>query len=202
MRIEMKAELPDKARAMLARVRDLSGLTAYCSGRVAELVRGHLEHEAQGRHFTARRLGAEPTGFLEDSASSVVAAPEPRAVVVRVDSPGVKRAYRDIEIRPRNGAKYLTIPIQRLAYGRRVSSVARLVGDKWFIVQSGARLLLASTRPENGVLLPLYILKRSVRQGRDPSLMPSDEEIGREISAGAREWIRRHIAAAAGGASA
>lgn len=201
MRIEMKAELPDRVRAMLARVRDLSGLTAYCSGRVSELVRGHLEHEAQGRHFTARRLGAEPTGFLEDAAASVVAAPEPRAVVVRVDSPGVKRAYRDIEIRPKGRFPYLTIPVDAAAYGRRASSLARATGWRMFQFRSRAGNFLLAARGPDG-LRPLYALKESVPQGRDPSLMPSDEEVGREIAAGAREYIRRQIAGAAGRATA
>ena len=199
--VQMKASLPDRVRAILSKVRDLSGLTAYCSNHVAVLVREHLAGEAARRHATARRLGAEPTGFLADAAGSVVAAPEPRAVVVRVDSPGVKRAYHDMEIRPGNGSKYLTIPINRLSYGRRVSSVARLVGEKWFLVQNGGRILLASKKPENGALLPLYILKRTVRQARDPSLMPSEDEVSRRLVSSAAEYLRRHIAGLARSAS-
>ena len=201
MKITMKATLPDRVRTLLSKVRDLSGLTAYCSNHVAALVRDHLAGVAARRHATARRLGAEPTGFLADAAGSVIAAPEPRAVVVRVDSPGVKRAYHDVEIKPRNGSRYLTIPIQRLAYGRRVSSVARLVGEKWFVIQNGGRILLASKKPENGALLPLYILKRSVRQARDPSLMPSEAEISERLVSSAAEYIRRNIASLAGSAS-
>lgn len=199
--VQMKAALPDRVRAILAKVRDLSGLTAYCSNRVALLVRDHLTGVAARRHATARRLDAEPTGFLADAASSTVAAPEPRAVVVRVDSPGVKRAYHDVEIRPQNGSRHLTIPINRLAYGRRVSSVARLVGEKWFVIQNGGRILLASKKPENGALLPLYVLKRSVRQARDPSLMPSEAEVSQRLVSSAAEYIRRHIAGLARSAS-
>ncbi len=199
--IQMRAALPQRVRTMLSRVRDLSGLTAYCSNRVAELVRGHLDAEAGRRHATARRLGAEPTGFLADAASSTIAAPEPRAVVVRVDSPGVRRAYHDVEIRPKNGSRHLTIPINRLAYGQRVSSVARAVGEKWFVIQSGGRLLLASKDPVQKHLLPLYILKRSVRQAQDPTLMPSEAEISRRLVSSAAEYIRRHVARLARGAS-
>lgn len=199
--IEMKAALPDRVRTLLSKVRDLSGLTAYCSNHVAKLVRDHLTSLAARRHATARRLDATPTGFLADAAGSVVAAPEPRTVVVRVDSPGVKRAYHDVEIKPKNGSKYLTIPINRLSYGRRVSSVARLVGEKWFVIQNGGRILLASKDPVQKHLLPLYILKRTVRQARDPSLMPSDEDIRQRLVSSAAEYIRRHIASLARSAS-
>lgn len=201
MKVEMKATLPQRGRDLLSRVRDLSGLTKYCSYHVAQLVRDHLTREAARRHATARRLDAQPTGFLADAAGSVVPAAEPRTVVVRVDSPGVKRAYHDVQIKPKNGSKYLTIPIQRLAYGRRVSSVARLVGEKWFVIQSGGRILLASKDPVQKHLLPLYILKRSVRQAQDPTLMPSEAEISERLVSSAAEYIRRHIASLARSAS-
>lgn len=201
MKITMKAALPQRVRDLLSRVRDLSGLTKYCSYHVARLVRDHLTREAARRHATARRLDAQPTGFLEDAAGSVIPAPEPRTVVVRVDSPGVRRAYHDVEIRPKNGSKYLTVPIHRLAYGRRVSSVARLVGEKWFVIANGGRLVLASRDPVGGHLLPLYLLKRTVRQAQDPTLMPSEAEISQRLVSSAAEYIRRHIASLARRAS-
>ena len=203
MRIVVKAEIPARVRAILAKVRDLSGLTAYCSNLVARQVRDHLGREAAVRHSWARRLGAEPTGFLEDAAASVVAAPEPRAVVVRVDSPGVVRAYRAVDIRPRNGSTHLTVPVHRLAYGRRASSLVRAVGARLFRVESKrGNKLLATRDPADGSLVPLYALKLAVRQDRDPSLMPSDVEIAGTIAAGTKEYIRRHIAAAGGRRSA
>lgn len=199
--IEMKATLPDRVRTLLSRVRDLSGLTAYCSDHVALLVRDHLTDVAGRRHASARRLGAEPTGFLADAAGSVVAAPEPRTVVVRIDSPGVKRAYHDIAIKPKNGAKYLTIPIHALSYGRRASSVERLAAARLFVVKGDNQALLAARERATGRLLPLYILKRTVRQAQDPSLMPSEAEIRQRLVSSAAAYIRRHIASLARSAS-
>ena len=201
MKVEMKATLPQRVRDLLSRVRDLSGLTKYCSYHVAQLVRGHLTREAARRHASARRLDAQPTGFLADAAGSVVAAPEPRTVVVRVDSPGVKRAYHDVEIKPKNGSKYLTIPIHRLAYGRRASSVERLVGAKLFVLKGDDKALLAARERATNQLLPLYVLKRMVRQAQDPTLMPSEAEISERLVSSAAEYIRRHIASLARSAS-
>ncbi len=201
--IVMKATLPDRVRTLLSKIRDLSGLTAYCSDHVALLVRDHLTDVAGRRHATARRLGAEPTGFLADAAGSVVAAPEPRTVVVRVDSPGVKRAYHDVAIKPKNSAKFLTVPIHALSYGRRASSVERLAAARLFVFadKDKDQALLAVRERATGRLLPLYVLKRTVRQAQDPSLMPSEAEIQERLVSSAATYIRRHIAGLARSAS-
>jgi len=187
--VEIKAALPARARAYFARIRDLSGMTRHCSDRLAELVRGHIGGIALVRHTTATLLGGTQTGHLENAAASVVAAPEPRAVVVRVDSPGIKRAYRDIEIRPKGRFPYLTIPVAGEAYGKRAKDLRRATGYRMFQFRSRKGNFLLAARGPDG-LRPLYALKEFVPQGRDPSLMPSDDEVSRNIASGALEYLR------------
>lgn len=201
MRIHIRATLSDDTRELVSQMRDLSGMTAYCSGRVADLVRGYIEGIAAVRHSSAQRLGGTPQGHLKNAAKSVVAAPEPRAVVVRVDSPGITRAYRDVEIRPKGRFPYLTIPVAGEAYGKRVSTLVGNTGYRMFKFRSRKGNFLLAARGPDG-LRPLYALKEFVRQERDPSLMPPDEEIGREMSKAADEYFTRLFARAAGRATA
>lgn len=165
--------------------------------QVSALVRSHLEREAAVRHSSAERLGAEPTGHLEDAAASVAHSVDDAGAAVSISSPGIRRAAGGYEIRPVR-AKALTIPVHRIAYGRRAGEI-RARGIQLFrpLAKGGKRGqgphrdFLAATL-ESGFAV-LYLLRESVTIPQDRTLLPSDEDLSAAASSGARAVMQTLI---------
>lgn len=104
--------------------------------------------------------------------------------IVNVDVPGITRAYRDLDIVPKN-AKRLAIPVHRDAFGVPPREQTGLFYAK---NAKGTEML---AKVEGGALVVMYILKDRVRQPRDPGLMPSDETLVANIKAGIRAYLNR-----------
>lgn len=109
-------------------------------------------------HFRSRFPGSKH--FDPDKVNST------RGMVV-VDVPGVTRAYKDIDIYPKNAA-FLTIPVHPDAKGRSAGEFSNLFKPK------DHNILAAN---ENGALVVYYALSEHVHQKRDPSIMPSDQKM-------------------------
>jgi len=80
--------------------------------------------------------------------------------------PGATRAYRDVTIRP-IGHRYLAIPLHAAAFGKSPRDVDGLF-------RFGNTLAMR----EFGSVVPWYALAEVVHQKQDPTLMPTDEELG------------------------
>ena len=152
---------------------------------LAETVREHIRREAGARHRTASRLGAMPTGHLEEGARRTIATREGRGAVVTVPIPGITRAFGDLHIRPKN-AKALTIPINAVSYGVRASELS----DRgWNLFTMPARQgpgagILFGRKAGEASTVALYLLRKSADIPQDRGLMPSDEEMGEAITYG------------------
>lgn len=152
-------------------------LFSAAASKVCDLVRRHIASEAGRRHFSASRLGAAPTGHLEKAARKTVFHADATRGEVVIPAPGFGRAFHDVEISP-TSANALTIPTDKVSYGRRVSEV-RALG--WTIYRpKGKDFLLGSKAGSKGTdeVVCLYVLKKRVQQRQDRSLLPSDAEIG------------------------
>lgn len=161
-----------KGRTRLNRVAAY-GLLALC--------RGYLRREAQGRHATAHRLGAAPTGHLEKAARDMTATANAVEGAVNVVSPGFGRAFSPITLRPRR-ARALTIPIAGEAYGKRADDLRR---KGWTLFRSpakGVRDLLMGKGPTGGVKA-LYALWASVTLPQDRTLLPADQPMADAVRA-------------------
>ena len=90
---------------------------------------------------------------------------------VNVNIPGAGRAYHDVIIRPVR-ARHLTIPIHQSAYGKKVSDFNDLFKPK------GKNIL---ARNVNGQLVAMFALAESAFQKKDPSLMPTDDNLASGI---------------------
>lgn len=85
----------------------------------------------------------------------------------QIDIPGITRAYRDLDIRPRF-RQSLTIPMHSMAYGKKASEI-----DGLFVVKKkDGKAFLA--KDIGGNLAFMYFLAKHVHQRRDPRLLPSD----------------------------
>ncbi len=141
---------------------------------VANLVRNHLLGIASWRHFTADRLGGGRTGHLEKGSAAISHTWDETAGTVHVPIPGIGRAFHDVTVRATR-AKALTIPVDGVAYGHRVSELMAF-GYKMFKLKTArSTVLMGAAGGEKP--RPLYVLKASVTQPRDPTLMPTEEEI-------------------------
>ena len=81
------------------------------AAEISETVRGHLRRYALTHHATASRLGARPTGNLEDA--RVDAASDSSGATVTVAALGIRRALGPLEIRPRNTSCKCATSIRR-----------------------------------------------------------------------------------------
>lgn len=153
---------------------------------VAILVRGHLALLGSWKHKTAARLGAQPTGILERAATRTTWRATGEYGEVDIPTPAVRRAFHDVEIRPRSGTA-LTIPMSSTSYGR---SAAVLAGLGWKIYRPRkARVLMGRLGDDKPKLL--YYLVTRVHQRQDRSLLPSDEEIYQSAAGAMLALIRR-----------
>jgi hypothetical protein len=125
------------------------------------------------RHRTAKGLGAEPTNHLEKSARRIESDAEEGAAFVRIPrSTGLGRAFGDLNIRPRAGKKYLTIPAHRTTYGKRVGEISHDM--RFGIVGGRHRALVFTNGPDKGSVA--YWLRTAVRVPQDRTLLPSDAD--------------------------
>lgn len=154
-------------------------------------IQTHLGKMSLTRHKVADRLHAKYTRFYEDAPGrTYITQLHPGEVTITVkNTPGLSRAFHDLDIRPVR-AKELTIPLSRIAYGKRVRDL-RAQGHKIFRPH-GTDILAESTtvaekkgrRKKAGVLgaraatkpkyklRPLYALVKQVHIPRDPGLLP------------------------------
>lgn len=194
MSTALQLELKDAASPGLAELvgllTDKSGIHESIASQAENLTRDYLAAQVPLRHKTANRLGATPTGHLERAAQSVTSRADADGAIVGVTSPGISRAFKALEITPKN-SKYLTIPATAEAYGRRARSfndlrVQFFGKDKLALVkaeqssladrkQSGFKYEAASAglgwKKHRTVY---YWLKKSVKQPQDRTLLPSD----------------------------
>ena len=154
------------------------------AAEISETVRGHLRRYALTHHATASRLGARPTGNLEDA--RVDAASDSSGATVTVAALGIRRALGPVTIRPRTKAA-LTIPVAALAYGR---SVAYLKNHGYDIFRpKGKNYLAYKENPKSQFSTVLYILAKQATLKHEPDLLPSRETLTANALEAARDYI-------------
>ena len=159
-------------------------LFSAAAASVSNLVRRHIAADAPRRHFSSSRLGAAPTGFMEKAARKTVFSADAQHGEVVIPSPGFGRAFHDVEIRPTHGAA-LTLPISEFSYGRRVKEMTAM-GWRIFRPKCNQSKDIDGSTLWGGLKgdqpIPLYILKKRVRQRQDRTLLPSDAAISTTAS--------------------
>lgn len=176
---------PFLARLSSAITGDRTLLHTYVANRSAETARQHVRTIAPARHWTADRLGARRSGFLERASRSIEPAADTNAAYLVIPrSFGLQRAFGDVTIKPRRGKKYLTIPATAEAYGRRAGEIEGLK-FRWL----GKTAALGRELQGSGFKV-FYWLVKSVRQPQDRLLMPSEFDFALAAEKGAEDLIR------------
>lgn len=139
----------------------------------------HFRQLGETRHTTADRLGGARTGFIAqlaenfDQASTVSVDEEGVSITMR--HPVITRGLRDVSIVPK-AAKFLALPMNGIAYGRRPREFAEVQ-----FVHRGEEI-----RTD----IAAFALVRSVTQRRDPTLLPSMDDLLTAAARGAGREIR------------
>ncbi len=161
--------------------------------RVFALIQGRFRDYAQTHHRTADALGAPHTKHMERAARNMshefVREPGMDAGRVILKMAGIGRAFHDVDIRM--GDRRLTIPIARESYGKSVADIRREYGEDaivWFRSRKGNTVMGVRTERGRGkrrtrVTIPLFVLKESVHQRRDPDMVPSEAAISQTAKA-------------------
>ena len=155
------------------------------AAELSETVRDHLRAYALSHHKTASRLGARPTGNLEDA--KVEATSGTDGATVTVAALGIRRALGPLEIRPK-GKQALTIPVAAVAYGR---SVAYLKAHGVDIFRPNGKNYLATTKGKgkSAKIVPLYILAKRATLKHEPGLLPSRDTLAANALEAATAYI-------------
>ena len=191
--LQIDVVVDDKASPVVQRLSRYIGnprLVHQFIAPVAENVtRDYLIIQANGRHATARRLGAQPTGHLSRAAESVTSKYDDTAATVGITSPGISRALGPITIKATR-RKWLTIPAVGSVYGKKAAEqgdltfmsfrrgLAALVEAEPYRITTGKKKGEMGKRPvldNAGRPIIVYWLKKEVTIKEDRSLIPSDE---------------------------
>ncbi len=151
----------------------------------------HVHAYARTHHASAQRLGAQPTGHMEDAVDSISHGPDGNgAAAVTIPIPGFSRVFGDVTVAPKN-AKALTVPINSISYGRRAGEMRHLGFTlfKFGKKEGGENGVLYGYRDGDDHIEPLYALKGRVRLRQDRSMLPSDDEMSAAAADGMTEAI-------------
>ena len=161
-----------------------SELHREIAAEISETVRDHLRRYALAHHRTASRLGARPTGNLEDA--RVDARSDSSGATVSVAALGIRRALGPLEIRPRNKAA-LTIPVTALAYGHTVTDL-RNKGIAVFRPK-GKNYLAYKENPKSQFSTVLYVLAKRATLRHEPNLLPTRDTLASNALEAARDYV-------------
>lgn len=131
---------------------------------VVRLYQNHIASESRKR----RKAGAKGPPHLDANKvrlTYALSTKDKTTFNIKIDIPGIQRAYRNILIRPKK-SKYLAIPMKP-SYG----AARNFAQDLFFYKTKAGNKALAYV--SSGKLVVTHILKNSVFQPRDPSLLPS-----------------------------
>jgi hypothetical protein len=205
------ADVDRKLQAFFAQISDRTEMNQAIGERARELTRNHLVAIAESRHATAERLGATPSGHWGQAAEKTTFEADGIGATVSVHQRGISRVAHDVEIKPGEGKKYLTIPAiaeaynQRayrvpglhLIFGRKAGEAARPIAlgtgaaseIKYGRIRKDGSRKITHTASQLGTIW--YWLVKSVHQKQDRTLLPSDEEYRLSALAGVRDFLSK-----------
>jgi hypothetical protein len=174
-----------------ARMQDSAGLHARIAGDAEIFVKERGKVTAAGEHRSASRLGAIPTGHLSEAYEGIESISTAQSASLLV--PGATRlraAFGRYVITPKNGSKFLTIPVAREAYGKRAGEFEDL-----FFMRAGPRKTPLLARDAGQGFQTMYFLTPKAEIPEDKNLIPFDD-LAEEARDSAEAFIDESIQAA------
>lgn len=124
--------------AVIDRLGNTTNLNRQIADGISNLTRSYIASIAVGRHKTAARLGAKPTGALAATVFRISRNFDSTAAWVEVPRFIFRRAFESYWIRPING-RFLTLATNAASYGRRVAELRREGWQIWRPIKKGAK---------------------------------------------------------------
>jgi hypothetical protein len=189
LRIKVEETVSPLLARMVSQLKDKSALHRAMGVEVQRVTVEHLEARQAGSAKAKAAAGRPHTGWFAKAAQAAASGltSDGTAAVLTIKHPGISRAFRDVEIRPKT-ARALAIPIHAAAYGKRA-------GELWdrlnLFIPKGKRVICANL---NGELTPLYFLTSKVSQKQDRTMLPSDAEFREAGETGVRGWLKEMLA--------
>jgi hypothetical protein len=166
-----------------------AGLTALhrAAGRgIQEKTRDHISKLKRKPDSLASRYNLPASGHYGQAAEKVAAdsalSADVSGATLTINSVGFSRAFRGLVIVPKT-AKFLAIPINAISAGHRA---AELWERMKLFIPKGSHVIKANI---GGVITPMYILCKSVKQKQDRTLLPSDAEFQEAATKGALSYL-------------
>lgn len=158
------------------------------AGDYEQLTREHIVSASKTRHKTAEKLGANPSQYLLNKASSVEAVGTPGQVLLSVAGEIFKRTFQPVTVNAVN-AKMLTIPWRAEAYGRRAREF-----DGLFVYKSkGGQGPSFLAQRDGGRMKFLFLLKRTVVLPQDRGLLPSEKQFADVAEESAVDYVDAQV---------
>lgn len=202
----------DTASPAIARIRDGLANRAFrpAIGEAGKLVL--MEHFASkeadaNAHRTANRLGARPTGLYAGFARATQYSETSTGVALSIKSDAIRQRLQGGAIKPVNG-RYLSIPANAAAYGKRISDFGNDLVFGGFTDEQGRTRLgwglrddvkvaktvrrkvkekqVMKTKYKSGVY---FWAVRGVNQPADPTVLPTKEAMLEGIDAAVGDWL-------------
>lgn len=151
---------------------------------LADGCREYVRKTAGRRHSTANELGATPTDFYFDGADTILDRSDGRSARLVMSSAVFRRAFETFTVTPVK-ARALTLAVHRESYGRS----AREFGDLFIFKSKETGDAFLARNDGGGEITVLYLLKASVTQRQDRTLLPDDEGMLGFAVAGAGDWL-------------
>lgn len=89
-------------------------------------------------------------------------------------------------VKPRNGSRYLTIPLRSESYGRSIRQFPKV-----FFVRRGGRLFACAKLGDKAITI-LYLLTKSVTIRGDAGLLPNEDAVQAAAVRGVKGFVRRN----------
>jgi hypothetical protein len=181
----------DELRELAAALRDSAGLHAQIAGEAELFVKERGRVTSAGEHRSANRLGATPTGHLAEAYEGIesVSTDESASLLVPRAS-RLRAAFGRYVITPKNGSKFLTIPVAREAYGKRAGEFTDL-----FFLRAGPRKTPLLARNRGQGFETMYFLTPKAEIPEDTNIIPFDD-LAAEARDSAEAFIDDAIATA------
>ena len=180
MKIDIEVQLPSFDADKKIK-NGMNSILRAAGSNLAKCIRRHMRHLNATRHSPLS--GGKPSNhFSPNKVLEPVVSKD--AVTVAVAIPGITRAYHDIDIYPKE-ANALAIPLHESAYGISPRENNDRGTYQLFRIKKDGVPGNVLYRNEDGQLIAMYALTQHVHQVRDPSLMPSDEQLTDESLNGA-----------------
>lgn len=178
----------------------------FMAQRVEETTRDYVDSEVATDHRTASRLGARPTRFYPRAAGSINAYGLDDGVSLVMQRAGLSRAFYTYVITPKHGPKWLTIPVNKQAYGKRARDFRDL---KWrrFTKEDvaagksdAAGLVLGKPAAkgskkrgvQRGMFVALFRAAKKTVVPQDRKILPSDEQWADAAEEGVWSYFQRN----------